>query len=542
MSDKKNKSQYLRRSNDLQERSCSEVQGSPRRRRLEYNKDTSQPENKRRRISGRDSSPEIFLVSEPQPPTPKKPTPSSSKEPSFSPLGELFFGGEKYLLQDVSPELLDRLLEEPLSSEGNSLDSNSDVEVQEDDSDLEDESVEIPVQQTPERTRPIQMNPPSFVWHPHPVRIPFVPFSSTRTIKILPDGEDPVDYFRLLLTDEIVDDIVSKSNKYAKHVRITKWRPLTRPEFFVFLGLTFHTGTIRMPRLGDYWLNTSFRRGIIPCFHAIMSKERYLAVLQILHFATNPRPTDPTDRLYKIRDLITYFNTRMTEVYSPGHESSPNETLILWRGRQSIPKRGRQYDLKMLMLTEPAGLFIQFLLYGGSAHKKLDSPYHMDGFYNNGPLVTDALQESRIDQLLAYYPSSLKTLNWYKKLAIHLFQILLVNSHVLYDMVSISATTKTFFEFRLDVIESLVFLDYPNRPYLKPVSSLPTSGGHYPSQDDKCTSGPRAGRYPLFMCQLCSKKKTKRRTTYYCKGCTSDVKIGLCPTCFEEWHEESWFN
>jgi Tol biopolymer transport system component len=96
MSDKKNKSQYLRRSNDLQERSCSEVQGSPRRRRLEYNKDTSQPENKRRRLSGRDSSPEIFLVSEPQPPTPKKPTPSSSKEPSFSPLGKFLLHKKIY--------------------------------------------------------------------------------------------------------------------------------------------------------------------------------------------------------------------------------------------------------------------------------------------------------------------------------------------------------------------------------------------------------------------------------------------------------------
>ncbi|KAJ8933659.1 hypothetical protein NQ314_013871 [Rhamnusium bicolor] len=39
----------------------------------------------------------------------------------------------------------------------------------------------------------------------------------------------------------------------------------------------------------------------------------------------------------------------------------------------------------------------------------------------------------RKDQMMAYYPCERKTLRWYKKLGIHLFQLILVNSHYLYN-------------------------------------------------------------------------------------------------------------
>ncbi|KAJ8967170.1 hypothetical protein NQ314_003059 [Rhamnusium bicolor] len=53
----------------------------------------------------------------------------------------------------------------------------------------------------------------------------------------------------------------------------------------------------------------------------------------------------------------------------------------------------------------------------------------------------------RKDQMMAYYPCKRKTLRWYKKLGIHLFQLILVNSHYLYN--KHSGQKMTLYDFRL---------------------------------------------------------------------------------------------
>ncbi|KAG8227288.1 hypothetical protein J437_LFUL004837 [Ladona fulva] len=59
-----------------------------------------------------------------------------------------------------------------------------------------------------------------------------------------------------------------------------------------------------------------------------------------------------------------------------------------------------------------------------------------------------------LDQMLAYYPCDRKTLKLYKKLAIHFFQIIMVNSFKLFDSYS-GTKKKTLSEFRLEVIREL---------------------------------------------------------------------------------------
>lgn len=503
---------------------------------------------------------------------------------------------------------------------------------------------------SPQPSQPSESDHPPWpsLWQNTSPNIFPLPFKSKRELKQLPNGSTPYDFFRLLFTDEFIDEIVLETNTYAQYIltmnaspkgRIKQWKELTREEFLVFLGLTFHTGTIKISRLAAYWSTKDTRRGLlnIPCFGEIMKRDRYLLILQCLHFAENPTNFHliPMDRLYKCRRIINYFNEKMDSVFSPGRELSINESIILWRGK--LQCRKNKYGMKLYVLAETDGLAMKLILYAGATdnvggvghadrvvHSLIEGrtgighAVYADNFYNSVRLTRDLLDNQtyitgtlrktrldnpksvthavlkrhemvqqftsdgicvmkwrdkrdilmissestgdlvdvrnskgeiyrkplmvktyneqtsridRVDQLLAYYPCERKMLKWYKKLAIHIFQIVLVNSHILYNTYTVGiGMKKPLYDFRLDVIEKLVNIDYPNRPTQYP--ALPINPIHYPAVSGASTSAPR--KHKRKTCRQC-----KKTTKYFCNGCQPDHRgqIGLCPECFQGYHQ-----
>ncbi|KAG8236992.1 hypothetical protein J437_LFUL017113, partial [Ladona fulva] len=271
-----------------------------------------------------------------------------------------------------------------------------------------------------------------------------------------PGGSRPKDFFNLLATDGFYDHIVKETNAQAEEIffhnpspkaRITQWKELAVGEFQIFLGLLFHMGTIRLNRLNDYW-----RKGKLfdlKCFSNFMARDRFQGILQALHFSRNPEENEPmpNDRLYKIRPLINLFHERMRTIYTPRKELCVDESRVLWRGRlifrQFIKNKRHRYGLKVYMLTEPSGLVLKFIVYTGQADSEVVAQYNT--FMGGIDLC---------DQLLSYYPCERKTMKWYKKLAIHIFQLMLINSFILYNMYS---TRKiSLYDFRLEIIDSLL--------------------------------------------------------------------------------------
>lgn len=59
----------------------------------------------------------------------------------------------------------------------------------------------------------------------------------------------------------------------------------------------------------------------------------------------------------------------------------------------------------------------------------------------------------RQDQMLSYYPCERKTIRWYKKIGIHFFQLLLLNSYYIYVE---NVKKCSLYDFRLSVITALV--------------------------------------------------------------------------------------
>ncbi|XP_039753926.1 piggyBac transposable element-derived protein 4-like [Pararge aegeria] len=130
----------------------------------------------------------------------------------------------------------------------------------------------------------------------------------------------------------------------------------------------------------------------------------------------------------------------------------------------------------------------------------------------------------RHDQLLSYYSCKHKTLRWYKKVIIHLIQICLVNSFLLYR--EISKSNIELYDFRKSVLENLL------KPPTVPQRSLVERKIHLPSTFTK--SG---GRTMRKRCRVCYSKTKKRNLVMY--GCSDCPEFpGLCLTpCFREYHK-----
>lgn len=187
-----------------------------------------------------------------------------------------------------------------------------------------------------------------------------ITFTKINELLVDPPGQEPYDWFRLLLDDELLNMIVMQTNNYAVEVlvdssgprsRISEWKDITTSELLIFIGLTLHTGTIQLPHIEDYWKTHGL---FSTCFPRFMSRDRYLLIMRCIHFCENLPPTDlpPADRLYKVRSLLNHFTSKMQTVYYPGKNLSLDESMVLWKGKlifkQYLPKKKAQVLCKAI--------------------------------------------------------------------------------------------------------------------------------------------------------------------------------------------------
>lgn len=160
-------------------------------------------------------------------------------------------------------------------------------------------------------------SPTNFNWFTDPPNKVNFEFTATPGLKSLPIGDKPIDYFNLLVTDELLDLLVEETNVYATEIflntasdkaRIYEWVNTDRVEMKTFLSLLFHMGTIKMPRLEDYWKTSKLFN--LPFFRSYMSRNRFTLLLRALHVSRNPAEGEhvPRNRLHKIQRLVNYFN------------------------------------------------------------------------------------------------------------------------------------------------------------------------------------------------------------------------------------------
>lgn len=127
----------------------------------------------------------------------------------------------------------------------------------------------------------------------------------------------------------------------------------------------------------------------------------------------------------------------------------------------------------------------------------------------------------RHDQMLSYYPCEHKTVRWYKKIGIHIMQMMFVNAYFMFK--EGTGNNLGLESFRNQVLRGLLPPVTRTAPPAQPI--------HMPKELERNASG----LYKRRKCARCWTLRKKRKdSNMSCPDCD----VGLCVACFAPWHVE----
>jgi hypothetical protein len=235
-------------------------------------------------------------------------------------------------------------------------------------------------------------------------------------------NSNPEDFYSLLVTDEIFENIVLQTNLFAEqkllrttrlktHSRLRDWKQTDKNEIKTFFGLVLYMGLVKLPKLSDYWSND-------PMFEQKyvknkISRNRFELLLCMLHF-TNNEVDDRSDRLYKIKNLVETLNKNFEHHYTPKESICVDESMVPFRGRiifrQYNKQKRHKYGIKVFKLCSVPGYTCKLQIYAGKN----------DNVYNTPTNVVLSLCNSILNKGHTLY-----TDNWYT--SVNLAETLLKN-------------------------------------------------------------------------------------------------------------------
>ena len=192
-------------------------------------------------------------------------------------------------------------------------------------------------------------------------------------------NKTPLEFFELLVTDDIVDLIVDQTNLYATQFfekesppprsRVNEWKkkPFTSIELMKFFAMVIVMGVIHYPRLDDYWVTSwPFSSNT---FSQIMSRDWFSCILKFSEMMPKKGETG-YDALYKVRPMLEKLLQNFKCNYNLGRELSIDEHMIGFKGRisfiQYMPKKPTKWGLKAYVLADSTtGYTYSWILYTG---------------------------------------------------------------------------------------------------------------------------------------------------------------------------------
>ena len=180
---------------------------------------------------------------------------------------------------------------------------------------------------------------------------------TSRTGPTVDIPESPLEVFELFFSDDLLDNIVEESNRYAAQVmgdeRYREWRKITKEEVKAFFGFSILMGIDHLPSVDDYWSKD-------PLLHYApiadrIPRWRFREISRYLHFVDNdhlaPRGDPAHDRLGKVRPLIDHLSSKFETLYQPSKNVAVDEAMIKFQGRLSLkqymPKKPIKRKIKV---------------------------------------------------------------------------------------------------------------------------------------------------------------------------------------------------
>ncbi|CAH2093601.1 unnamed protein product [Euphydryas editha] len=227
------------------------------------------------------------------------------------------------------------------------------------------------------------------------------------TILHIQGDQSVVSIYRQILTDEVLDLMISQTNLYATqmkqngnmamHSRMNRWTNVTQGEMLKFIGLYMLMGIVKFPTLESHWKRDAIYYH--PIFHNVnMSYNRFTSILRCWHFVDNEASRDPQERLYKIKPLLDLVINNWKSLHTPGECVVIDESMMPFRGRISFrqynPSKAHKYGLKIYKLCTEEGFIWNYVIYIGSDPEiaDLDKPGSVvvqlcDGLLDAGRVV-----------------------------------------------------------------------------------------------------------------------------------------------------------
>ncbi|XP_043498380.1 piggyBac transposable element-derived protein 1-like [Polistes fuscatus] len=187
-----------------------------------------------------------------------------------------------------------------------------------------------------------------------PSRIPFIAGDTTAGPHAPLDKEEPFDFFKLFVTDEMVNEIVIETNNYAAKKLYGKtlspysiwrnWRNVTIEEMWAFIGVIINMGTMPLANLQEYWSrNDTIQR----------------------------QDAGPRTRLQLVSCFLDYINSKFVYYFTPGREICVDESTIKFQCRVSFiaynPKKPTKRGIRVYAMADSTtGYICGILPYYGS--------------------------------------------------------------------------------------------------------------------------------------------------------------------------------
>ncbi|KAK9700683.1 Transposase IS4 [Popillia japonica] len=213
-------------------------------------------------------------------------------------------------------------------------------------------------------------NTPHFSWRSDNEFVPqYHAYDSTNAgFRLLSDLEDEnnfLQYFQCYFTEELVQKIATETNRYfefvtqntnkSKYSRLNHWRGTNTEEIFLlFLGMTILIARNKKLKISECWSRDCLLQ--TPIFQKVMSRDRYLLLLRLLHFCNNEEQK-PGDRLFKLETVISSLKTTFRGSFMPFENLCIDESLLLYKGRLSFKQCGSFMPFENLCIDESLLLY-----------------------------------------------------------------------------------------------------------------------------------------------------------------------------------------
>ena len=133
----------------------------------------------------------------------------------------------------------------------------------------------------------------------------------------------PLEYFKLFVTDELVNDIVLQTNLYSVQQKLQSVST-TSAEIEQYIGMHLLMGINRLPSYKMYW--SDYMR--FPAVANVMSRNRFESVRRYLHFADNSTYDPNTSgKLFKVRPILESVREQCLKI-DPEENNSIDEQII----------------------------------------------------------------------------------------------------------------------------------------------------------------------------------------------------------------------